>query len=160
MAEHLPTPFSTNALMPFGGEFEQFFNRMLRSWPFGWLDATNPSSPFSSLALGSAPKVEVKENGGSYTLSVELPGLDQNDVKVLVEDEVLTISGEKKIERTDEKTHYSERSYGSFTRSFHLPSDAEADHISAHYGKGVLTLQIPKATNRSSAAKEIEIKPS
>ena len=160
MAEHLPTPFSTNALVPFGGEFEQFFNRMMRGWPFGWLDATSFSLPLASMALGSAPKVEVKENGSSYTLSVELPGLDQNDVRVRVEDEILTISGEKRTERTDEKTHYSERSYGSFTRSFHLPSDAEPDHISAHYGKGVLTLQIPKASNRSSAAKEIEIKPS
>ena len=160
MAEHLPKPFTSGSLTPFGGDVEQFFNRMMRGWPFGWLDAMGAGQPPALRTFESTPKVEVKENDNAYTLCVELPGLDQNDVKVQIDDEVLTISGEKKIERNDEKTHYSERSYGSFTRSFHLPSDAEADRISARYGKGVLTLEIPKAANRKSAAKEIEIKPS
>ncbi len=158
MAEHLPKPFTSNALMPFGGEFEQFVNRVMRGWPFGWLEAMSPSPALR--AFESAPKVEVKENDNAYTLCVELPGLDQKDVKVLVEEDVLTISGEKKVERSDEKTHYSERSYGSFTRSFHLPPDAEADRISARYSKGILTLEIPKAASRHPSAKEIEIKPS
>ena len=69
------------------------------------------------------PNVEVNENGKSYTVSVELPELDEKDVKVVVENDVLTVTGEKKVERTDERTHYSERSYGSFARSFRaLPS--------------------------------------
>ncbi|MBS0224101.1 MAG: Hsp20/alpha crystallin family protein [Proteobacteria bacterium] len=160
MAEHLPKPFTSGSLMPFGGDMEQFFNRMMRGWPFGWLDAMGASPSPALRAFESSPRVEVKENDNAYTLCVELPGLDQNDVKVHVDDGVLTISGEKKIERTDEKTHYSERSYGSFTRSFHLPSDAQADGISARYGKGVLTLEIPKAVDRKSSAKDIEIKPS
>jgi HSP20 family protein len=81
-------------------------------------------------------------------------------VKVIVEGDVLTVAGEKKVERTDEKTHYSERSYGSFTRSFRLPADADAEKISARYGKGVLTLEIGKRANGGLGAKEIEIRPS
>ena len=80
--------------------------------------------------------------------------------KVLVEDDVLTISGEKHVERSDEKTHYSERSYGGFTRAFTLPSDADHEGIAANFAKGVLTLHIPKSANGHGRAKEIEIKPS
>ncbi len=146
--------------MPFAGEFDQLLNRMVRSWPFGWLDTMGAAQISALRAFEPAPKVEVKENGSAYTVCVEVPGLDQNDVKVFVEDGTLTVTGEKKIERHDEKTHYSERSYGSFTRSFRLPADADPDRISAGYAKGVLTLEIAKAANGSARAKEIEIKPS
>lgn len=105
------------------------------------------------------PKVEVKENGKAYTVTVELPGLDEKDVKVQLEDEVLTISGEKKIERTDDKTHYSERSYGSFTRAFTLPADADRNAISATFAKGVLTLQIAKTASPSAKVKQVDVKP-
>ena len=111
-------------------------------------------------AFEHVPNVEVKENGKTYTISVELPGLDEKDVKASVEDDVLTISGEKRVERTDEKTHYSERSYGSFTRSFTLPSDADRNAVSAKFAKGVLTLEIGKTTGSPPQGKEIEIKPS
>jgi HSP20 family protein len=136
------------------------FNRMLRGWPFGWLEPMAHAQPRALHAFDHAPKVEVQENGRTYTISVELPGLDQKDVKVLVEDDMLTVSGEKHVERSDEKTHYSERSYGGFTRAFTLPSDADRDGISANFAKGVLTLQIPKSANGHERAKEIEIKPS
>ena len=107
-----------------------------------------------------APKVEVQENGKTYTITVELPGVEQKDVKVLVEDDVLTISGEKHVERTDEKTHYSERSYGSFTRAFTLPSDADRNDISANFSKGLLTLQIAKTAGRPERTRQIDVQPS
>ncbi len=160
MAEHLTKPFTPTPFVPFAGELDQFLNRMMRSWPFGWLDTVGASQFPALRAFEPAPKIEVKENGNAYTMCVEVPGLDQNDVKVRVEDDVLTVSGEKKVERTDEKTHYSERSYGSFTRSFRLPTDANRDGISAQYSKGLLTLEIPKTSNGHAGAKEIEIKPS
>jgi HSP20 family protein len=89
-----------------------------------------------------------------------MPGIDQKDVKVLVEDDVLTVSGEKHVERADEKTHYSERSYGSFTRAFTLPSDADRNDITASFAKGVLTLQIAKTAGGAERARQIEVRPS
>ena len=145
-------------LMPFGGEFDRFFDRMTRNWPFDWPELTPSSQPRALRAFEHAPKVEVKENGKAYTVSVELPGLDEKDVKASVENDVLTIAGEKKIERTDEKTHYSERSYGSFTRAFTLPSDANREGIAARFKNGVLTLEIPKTTAPPSQVKQVEVK--
>ncbi len=148
------------ALTPFGGDFDRFFNRMVRNWPFGWAEPAASSEPRALRAFEHMPNVEVKENGRSYTVAVELPGLDEKDVKVVVEDDVLTITGEKKLERSDEKTHYSERSYGSFTRAFTLPADADRNAITARFSKGVLTLEIAKTVNAPTQGKQIEIKPS
>jgi len=147
----LSTPRS---LMPFGSDFDQFFNRAMRN-P---LEIASPSEPRALRVFDHVPKVEVKENGKTYNVSVELPGLDEKDVKVLVEDDMLTISGEKKVERSDDKTHYSERSYGSFTRAFTLPADADRNAVSARFAKGVLTLEIPKSANPSAQVKQVEIK--
>jgi HSP20 family protein len=73
---------------------------------------------------------------------------------------MLTVSGEKNVERIDEKIHYTERNYGTFTRAFNLPSDADRDGITANFAKGVLTLQVPKSPNSHQRAKEIEVMPS
>ncbi|MBY0317545.1 MAG: Hsp20/alpha crystallin family protein [Reyranella sp.] len=159
MAENVPKALTPSVFTPFGGEFDQLFNRMVRAWSFGFFEPANGHMR----ALGThehAPKVEVQENGKTYTVTVELPGVDQKDVKVLVEDDVLTISGEKHVERTDEKTHYSERSYGSFTRAFTLPSDADRNDVSANFANGVLTLRIGKAAHGAERARQIEVQPS
>ena len=144
--------------MPFGGDFDQLFNRAMSRWPFSWPELAPSSEPRALRVFDHVPSVEVKENGKSYTVSVELPGLDEKDVKVLVEDDMLTISGEKKLERTDDNTQYSERSYGSFTRAFTLPADADRNAISARFAKGVLTLEIPKAANPPAQVKQVNIK--
>lgn len=151
----LTTPRS---LMPFGGDFDQFFKRMMRDWSSGLPESFLSRAPRTLQAFDHVPKVEVKENGKAYTVTVELPGLDEKDVKAQVEDDVLTISGEKKTERTDEKTHYSERSYGSFSRSFTLPADADPDKVSAKFAKGVLTVEIAKTDKPSSKVKQVEVK--
>jgi HSP20 family protein len=160
MADNLPRQQKMADLTPFGGDIDRFFNRMMRNWSFGWPEFATRSEPRALRAFEHVPNVEVKENGRSYTVSVELPGLDEKDVKVVVEGDVLTITGEKKVEHTDEKTHYSERSYGSFTRSFTLPADADRNAVSARFAKGVLTLEIAKAANAPAQGKQIEIKPS
>src|SRR5262245_9062811 len=109
MTDNLPRPVVANPLSPFVGDFEQFFSRMMR-WPLMWSDAAaNGGQPHLPWSVDHAPKVEVKENGNTYAVMVELPGLDQRDVKVFVEDDVLSISGQKKTERSDEKTHHTER---------------------------------------------------
>ena len=145
-------------LSPFGGDFDHIVNRMLRGWPSGWGDIAPSREPQALRAFEHMPKVEVKENGKSYTVTVELPGLDDKDVKVQVDGDILTISGEKKVERTDDKTHYSERSYGSFTRSFTLPADVDRNTISATFAKGVLTLEIAKTANPPAQVKEVAVK--
>lgn len=154
-AKSLTTPRSA---LPFGGDFDQVFNRMMRGWPFGWPEMAPSTAPKALQVFDHVPKVEVKENGKAYTVTVELPGLDEKDVKVQVEDDVLTISGEKKVEQTDDKTHYTERSYGSFTRAFTLPADADRDGISAKFAKGVLELEIAKTANPPAQVKQVAIK--
>jgi HSP20 family protein len=143
--------------MPFIGDVDQFFHRMTPSWPFNWPDMT-AGSERALRVFEHEPRVEVTENGKSYTVIVELPGLDEKDVKVQVGNDMLTVSGEKKVERTDEKTHYSERTYGNFTRVFTLPLDADRNAISARFAKGVLTLGIPKTTAPPTQVKRIDIK--
>lgn len=154
-AKSLTTPRSA---LPFGGEFDHVFNRMMRGWPFGWPEMAPSSAPKALRAFDHVPKVEVTENGKAYTVTIELPGLDEKDVKVQVEDDVLTISGEKKVEQTDDKMHYTERSYGSFTRAFTLPADADRDGISAKFAKGVLELEIAKTANPPAQVKQVAIR--
>jgi HSP20 family protein len=143
--------------MSFPTDFDQVFDRMMRTWPFDW-PARSPAEPRALRAFEHMPKVEVKENDKAYTVTVELPGLEEKDVNVHVEDDMLTISGEKRIEKSDDKTHYSERSYGSFTRSFTLPADADGNAVTARFAKGVLLVEIAKTAKPSPKVKQVEVK--
>jgi HSP20 family protein len=93
-----------------------------------------------------SPRIDVAETETALTVSAELPGLDEKDVTVELEDEVLTISGEKKAEsETTEKGWYrAERHYGSFRRVIPLPTDVQADAAKAVFKRGVLSIDIPK----------------
>lgn len=155
-----PVPVMQKSSLPSSySDIDRMFSRFMRGWPFGWPDV-HSSEPRALRAFEHVPNVEVRENGKSYSVAVELPGLDEKDVKVTVEGDMLTISGEKKVEKADEKTHFSERSYGSFTRSFTLPPDADRNAVAAHFSKGVLTLEIAKSSGAPAHAKQIEIKAS
>lgn len=154
----LPVQNTQKSAVPaFYSDFDRLFGRMMRGWPFAWPE-TNGGEPRALRAFEHVPNVEVKENGKSYTIDVELPGLDEKDVKVTVDGDMLTIAGEKKVEKTDDKTHFSERSYGSFTRSFSLPPDADRNAVSARFAKGVLTLEIAKSASAPAQGKQIEVK--
>lgn len=112
-------------------------------------------------AMGDmAPDVEVKETDERIEISAELPGMDEKDVSVTFRDGVLSIAGEKKAERKEEKAdyHLSERTYGSFVRSFRLPDNVDDEHIDADFSKGVLTVAIPKKGEPAPSEKKIEIK--
>lgn len=93
-----------------------------------------------------SPAVDVSENEGAYVVSIELAGARKDDISVECHDSMLTIKGEKKSEReeSDEHSHYVERSYGSFTRSFRMPADT-GDEIKASFKDGVLTVEVPKS---------------
>jgi HSP20 family protein len=119
---------------PFGEEFfspERFF----REW-------TAPAQRAARLA----PAVDVSEDEKGYLITVELAGVKKDDVAVEVHENVLSIRGEKKSEREEkkDKTHWLERSYGSFSRSFTLPPTAVAEELKATFKDGVLTIEIPK----------------
>ena len=93
------------------------------------------------------PALDLREEGGAYLAVVELPGLAKEDVTLNLEDGVLTVKGEKKSERDEEKDslRHVERSFGSFNRAVRLPKEVDAEGISAEMANGVLTVRIPKA---------------
>ncbi|HCJ78070.1 MAG TPA: heat-shock protein, partial [Gammaproteobacteria bacterium] len=90
------------------------------------------------------PAVDIEEDDKSYMVRAELPGVHKDDVHVTIENNVLTIKGEKKVEIEDTKRHRMERSYGSFVRSFTLPQTVKTTNIKAEFVDGVLSLTITK----------------
>lgn len=94
-----------------------------------------------------APAVDIKETADSFIVTAELPGMSKEDIHVEVENQTLTIKGERRFEKKDEgeNYHFVERSYGSFFRSFSLPKNVSADGISAEYKDGVLHITLPKS---------------
>jgi HSP20 family protein len=93
------------------------------------------------------PVLELSETEGEYVMAAELPGLDEKDVEVSIDENVLTIRGEKKREEKKEGKgyRYSERSYGSFMRSVQLPSGTDSEHVTADFNNGVLEIHVPKS---------------
>ena len=93
-----------------------------------------------------SPVVDIEESAEAYTIRAELPGLSKEKVKVTVENGVLTLSGERDLERRMEtKTfHRVERSHGTFTRSFTLPEDVDSESVAANFKDGLLEIQIAK----------------
>lgn len=123
--------------------FEPFFER------FNFMD--------DALASGTwAPAVDVAEDSEMIHVKVEVPGMEEKDLKINYEDGLLTVSGERQFERKDERSyHRIERSYGSFVRSFSLPRSVDGSKISADYRNGVLEIEIPK--KEESKPKQISI---
>lgn len=111
------------------------------------------------LAAFFAPNAEAASAIDYYEISVELPGVPDEDVKVEVHDGRLTVSGEKQSKREEEGKSYffSEITYGRFQRSFRLPPDADEDRISATHKDGVLTIKVAKAKPAETSAKSIPI---
>jgi HSP20 family protein len=104
------------------------------------------------------PAVDVAEHQDAYQVKVELPGVSKDDVKVTMQDNILTIRGEKKQEKESKSSNYHrvERSYGSFQRYFTLPTSVKHDKIEASYKDGILTIALPKA--EEAKLKQIDVK--
>jgi HSP20 family protein len=105
-----------------------------------------------------APAVDIAEQENEYVVKVELPGVAKEDVKISLESNILTIKGEKKQEKEEKNKnfHRVERSYGSFQRSFTLPSSVKNDKIDAVFNSGILTVTLPKS--EEAKPKQIEVK--
>lgn len=121
---------------------------------------TTPPSFFAPTFAVRAPAVEISEDDTAWHLTAELPGLSETDIEVVLADDVLILRGEKKQEREEKGTnfHVSERSYGSFARSFTLPEDVNREGIDAAFAKGVLTITLPKQPGAKSTEKRIDVK--
>lgn len=137
--------------------------------PFRWLRSEidrlfetfgRPGTAFRFGEFAPAPALDMTENDGSYRITVELPGMKDDDVDVSVADRVLTVSGEKRHdeERHEGGTLLSERRYGASTRSLRLPEDADPAQIDAHLKKGVLIVQVRKDENAAGRVRRIEVK--
>ncbi|TKB89650.1 MAG: Hsp20/alpha crystallin family protein [Nitrospira sp.] len=106
-----------------------------------------------------APSVDVSETDGEYQIKAEIPDVKKEDVKVTLEDGVLTIQGERKHEKEEKgkKYHRVERSYGSFARSFTLPDLVDEEKVRAEFKDGVLNLQLPKSEKAKPKAIEVKV---
>jgi HSP20 family protein len=124
-------------------EFTTLQDRMNRLFR----DSFGPEGREESLTTSSfAPPVDVYEDGHNVTLKIEVPGIDEKDIDVRIENNTLTVHGERSFEKEEKEENYRrvERQYGSFTRSFTLPNTVDHDNVQANYEKGVLKIKLAK----------------
>ena len=124
------------------------------------LFSTNLTRAFGDEGIGRgawAPSVDIYENKDQIVLEAELPGMKQDEFDLSIENNVITLRGERKFEKADETDNYHrvERSYGAFTRSFTLPQTVSAEGAPAEYNNGVLRVTLPK--REETKARRIEI---
>ena len=110
-------------------------------------ESYSPEGPEEALTTTSfAPPVDIYEDEHTITVKMEVPGIDEKDIDVRIENTTLTVHGERKIEKDEKEENFRhvERQYGSFTRSFTLPSSVDTGQVSAHYDKGILKISLAK----------------
>lgn len=139
-------------------EFEDLINRYNR-----YFGLTRPDGEGESRDLFSrsdwAPAVDIKETPEAFVIEAELPGMKKDDVKVTIQEGVLSIQGERKQEEEtkDKKHHRIERVYGSFLRRFTLPDNVDSGSIRANFKDGVLSLTLNKVEPAEPKAIEVEV---
>jgi HSP20 family protein len=123
-------------------EFSTLQDRMNRLFHDSFSDGREEA--LSTTAF--APPVDVYEDEHNVTLKIEVPGIDEKDIDVRVENNTLTVHGERKFEKDEKEENYRrvERQYGSFTRTFTLPNTVDTENVSANYDKGVLKIKLAK----------------
>ena len=122
-----------------------WFDRMWPEWPRSWGEEYSPS-------------FDMYEKNGNYVVKAELPGIEKDDISIDIDNDVVTISGKKESKHEEKDTNYylKESRYGSFSRSFRLPSEVQEDKVDATMKDGVLNVVIP--LKKSPKARKIEIK--
>jgi len=155
---------------PAGDIWQSFRNDMQRLFDQVWNRGFFPSLPRAFdvepiwrqwPSVGAAqPAVDYAEDEKAYHITAELPGMSEKEVDVSLSGDTLTIKGEKRSEKEEKAKNYylSERSYGSFQRSFTLPDGTDRDKIEASFAAGVLTLTLPKTAEAVKQQKKIEVK--
>ena len=133
-------------------------NRMFNE-PFG---SFGPITSQEALTGGAfVPPVDVYEDEHSIRLKMEVPGIDEKDIDIRLENSMLTVRGERKLESETKQENYHriERSYGSFTRSFSLPSSVNPEDVKAGYNKGVLNITLGKRAEARPKQIKVDVKP-
>jgi HSP20 family protein len=145
----------------FRGEMDRLFDR------FGFpslrrMFDIEPSWRSASSFGFAAPAIDMSEDERAYRISAELPGINAKDIDVSVSGDTLVLKGEKRQEKEekDKNYHFSERTYGSFQRSFQLPSSVDRDKVAADFSKGVLTITLPKTAEAQKPVKKIAVRSS
>ncbi len=141
---------------PFEGlekRFEDFIRRPFALAGPAWWPALR------EVGGGIAPSIDIFEEGDDVVVKAELPGMKKEEIEVNLTDDSITISGEKKMEEKVEKKGYyrHERSYGSFARSFSLPSEVRADEAKAEFKEGVLEIRVPKTEEAKKKVRKVAI---
>jgi HSP20 family protein len=146
-------------------QMDRLFDDAFRS--FGMAGPLSDWDPFAvdkalwpDPAIGLRPKVDIRENEECYQISVEVPGVSEEDLSLQLAGDCLIISGEKRqenIAKGDDKVHRIERSYGSFRRLLTLPADARPEAITAQFKGGVLSIKLPRDKSLADAPKAIAI---
>jgi HSP20 family protein len=116
-------------------------------------------SAFSNDNALGWPHVEVVDRDKEVRVTAELPGLEEKDVEIRVEDNMLVLRGERRTEFDDQERHYSERYYGRFERRLALPAEVDDERANATFRNGVLTIMLPKTERARQHAKRIPISP-
>ena len=153
-----------DAWRSFRSEMDRLFDRFATGWgmpSFRRMFDMEPSVRYESSFSMPSPAVDVTEDDTAYKVTAELPGMSEKEVEVVLSGDTLTLKGEKRQEKEQkEKNFYlSERTYGSFQRSFFVPEGVDRDKIGADFSKGVLTITLPKSEKAVQQQKKIEVKP-
>jgi HSP20 family protein len=137
---------------PFFGDMERFFGNT----PF-WAGNLFGHAMGEGLGNSWVPPVDVQETESNFIFTAELPGMSKEDVSITLEDNLLTLSGERTLKEREEgeNFHRVERAYGSFSRSFSLPSQVDSSKVEASFKNGLLTVEIAKA--EQAKPRKIEI---
>lgn len=125
-----------------------------------WPSIYEPFRNFGTrLSEWLAPASEASSDGKSYRIAIELPGVEEKDIEVTVDEGTVTVKGEKKEVREEkgDTWYFSERQYGSFSRTFRLPADADQAKVSADLKDGVLTLTVARTTPESAKTRKVPI---
>jgi HSP20 family protein len=146
---------SSHPLMRLHNEIDQIFDQFYHGFPLFPLRWPQERSKGGVIF----PQLNIVENKNAYTITVDVPGVEEKDIELTVQEGTLTIRGEKQTEKEDQDNQYHrvERSYGSFQRVLSLPADAEEDKIEAKFKNGVLTITVTKNTKMTSSGRKIAI---
>jgi HSP20 family protein len=140
-------------------EIDEAQNRLSRFFLGGFPNRIGNGEIPSLTVADWSPEVDISEDDHGYLLKADLPEMKKDDVKVTVEDGVLSVSGERKLEKEDRKKkfHRIERCFGTFRRTFTLPEDADSTKVTAEFRDGVLKVHLPTTTTAKSKATQVKV---